>query len=74
VYPQAGKLERGRAFDRVKAIGVRPGAPPELIAAGIAIARECEIAGITLSQYDGADFMPPKAVRAGLVTAQLIRA
>jgi hypothetical protein len=54
------------------AIGVRPRATPELIKAGIAIARDCGMSGITLSQYDGADFMLLKAVREGLVAAALI--
>lgn len=55
------------------AIGVRPGATPELIKSGIAIARDCGVAGITLSQYDGADFTLLKAVREGLAAAGLLR-
>jgi hypothetical protein len=55
------------------AIGVRPRATPELIKAGIAIARDCGMSGITLSQYDGADFTLLKAVREGLAAAQLLR-
>ena len=55
------------------AIGVRPVATPELIKSGIAIARDCGVAGITLSQYDGADFTLLKAVREGLAAAGLLR-
>jgi len=54
------------------AIGVRPKATPELIKGGIAIARECGMSGITLSQYDGADFGLLKAVKDGLVAAEVI--
>jgi hypothetical protein len=54
------------------AIGVRPRATPELIKAGIAIARDCGMSGITLSQYDGADMTLLKAVREGLVAAGLV--
>jgi hypothetical protein len=54
------------------AIGVRPRATPELIKSGIAIARDCGMSGITLSQYDGADFTLLEAVREGLAAAGLL--
>jgi hypothetical protein len=53
------------------AIGVRPKATAALIARGIAIAKECGMSGITLSQYDGADLELLKAVRAGLAAVGL---
>jgi len=68
---QGGKVSSG-GFRINSAIGVRPRATPELIKAGIAIARDCGMSGITLSQYDGADFTLLKAVREGLAAAGLL--
>jgi hypothetical protein len=69
---QPGGTISSAGFPINSAIGVRPRATPELIKAGIAIARDCGMAGITLSQYDGADFTLLKAVRDGLVAARLL--
>jgi len=70
---QPGGTISSAGFPINSAIGVRPRATPELIKSGIAIARDCGMSGITLSQYDGADFTLLKAVRDGLAAAQLLR-
>jgi len=70
--PAGGVISSG-GFPINSAVGVRPRATPELIKAGIAICRDCGMSGITLSQYDGADFTLLKAVRDGLAAAQLLR-
>jgi hypothetical protein len=71
---QPGGRMSSAGFPINSAIGVRPRATPDLIKAGIAIARDCGVSGITLSQYDGADFTLLKAVRAGLEAAHLLPA
>jgi hypothetical protein len=70
---QPGGTISPAGFPINSAIGVRPRATPELIKGGIAIARDCGMSGITLSQYDGADFTLLKAVRDGLAAANLLR-
>jgi hypothetical protein len=70
---QPGYTISRAGFPINSAIGVRPRATPDLIKAGIAIARDCGMSGITLSQYDGADFTLLKAVREGLDAAGLLR-
>jgi hypothetical protein len=64
--------EIGAGFPINSAVGVRPKATPELIKGGIAVARDCGMSGITLSQYDGADFTLLKSVREGLSAAGLV--
>ncbi|HVS73321.1 MAG TPA: twin-arginine translocation signal domain-containing protein [Phycisphaerae bacterium] len=60
------------AFPINSAIGVRPRATPDLIKTGIAIAKDCRMSGITLSQYDGAPLPLLQSVRTALAAAQLL--
>jgi len=56
----------GKDFPLLSAIAVRPKATPELIRAGVKIAIECGVDGITLGHYDGAEFPMLRAIRSGL--------
>jgi hypothetical protein len=73
VPSEAGAVIPAKGFWINSAIGVRPKATPELIKAGIGIARDCGMSGITLSQYDGADITLLKAVKEGLVAAGIVK-
>ena len=59
----------GKDFPLLSAIAVRPKATPELIRAGVRIAMECGMDGITLGHYDGAEFPMLRAIREGLKDA-----
>jgi hypothetical protein len=59
----------GKDFPLLSAIAVRPKATPELIRAGVKIALECGMDGITLGHYDGAEFPMLRAIREGLKEA-----
>ena len=56
----------GKDFPLLSAIAVRPKATPELIRAGVKIAMECGMDGITLGHYDGAEFPMLRAIGDGL--------
>ena len=59
----------GKDFPLLSAIAVRPKATPELIRAGVRIAMECGMDGITLGHYDGAEFPMLRAIGDGLKEA-----
>jgi hypothetical protein len=59
----------GRDFPMLSAIAVRPKATPELIREGVKIAVDCQMDGITLGHYDGAEFPMLQAIRTGLDAA-----
>lgn len=59
----------GKDFPLLSAVAVRPKATPELIRAGVKIAIECGMDGITLGHYDGAEFPMLRAIREGLKEA-----
>lgn len=61
----------GPAMPILSAIGVRPEATPRSIAAGVAQAVRLGTQGVSLGHYDGAVFSSLRAVRTGLVTAQV---
>jgi hypothetical protein len=56
----------GRDFPMLSAIAVRPKATPQLIREGVQIAVNCQMDGITLGHYDGAEFPMLRAIREGL--------
>ena len=61
----------GPDFWIVSAVAVRPKATPDLIQQGIQLCVDTKMNGITLAQYDGADFPNLRAIRDGLVTAKI---
>lgn len=62
----AERKATGRNFPMLSAIAVRPKATPELIREGVKIAIDCQMDGITLGHYDGAEFPMLRAIREGL--------
>jgi len=61
----------GPDFWIVSAVAVRPKATPDLIQQGIQLCVDTKMNGITLAQYDGADFPNLRAIRAGLMAAKI---